>query len=249
MNDDVTNQLHASRALLQVGRNAEAARILRDAIRVDQRDAIALGLLAEAVRDTDPAESNSAARSALDAQPENAWVVTVAAWSADAVGDTDEAIRLIRSAQAIDPSSAYAHQSAAQLLARHVATSDEALVAATRAIELAPHDVDTWVAAGNASFGSDRLDEARTYYEYALQLDPTNLVAQRNLAEVHDARGSMMHSMELLSTLVALDPTDHESRQRIDEVAKRFLQEMVWLSVPVGFVLALVFQLVTEAAG
>ena len=132
MNDDVTNQLHAARALLQVGRNAEAARILRDAIRVDPRDAIALGLLAEAVRDTDPAESNSAARSALAAQPENAWVVTVAAWSADAVGDTDEAVRLIRSAQAIDPSSAYAHQSAAQLLARHVATSDEALVAATR---------------------------------------------------------------------------------------------------------------------
>lgn len=247
MSNDFSGQVNAARALLEVGRDAEAARILRDAIRTDPHDAIALGLLAEALRGTDPTESDAAARSALAVEPENAWVVTVAAWSADAVGNTDEAIRLIRTAQALDPSSAYAHQSAAQLLAFHEETSGEALVAATRAIELAPHDVGTWIAAGNASIGSDRLDEARMYYEYALQLEPTNVVAQRNLAEVHDARGSMMHSMELLNTLVALDPTDHGSRARIDEVAKRFLQELVWFSVPVGFFLALVFQLAAEA--
>ena len=247
MSNDFSRQVNSARALLQVGRDTEAARILRDTIQADPHDAIALGLLAEAVRNSDPAESNSAAQSALAVEPENSWVVTVAAWSADAVGNTDEAVRLIRSAQALDPSSAYAHQSAAHLLALHKATRGEALTAATKAIELAPHDVDTWIAAGSASIGSERLDDARTYYEYALQLDPTNLVAQRNLAEVHDARGSMMHSMELLNALVALDPSDHDSRARIDEVAKRFLQELVWFSLPVGFLLALVFQLVAEA--
>jgi tetratricopeptide (TPR) repeat protein len=239
--------VEAARALLEIGRDAEAARILRDVVRTDPHDAIALGLLAEAVRDADPSESDAAAKAALAIEPDNAWVVTIAAWSADAVRNTDETIRLIRTAQALDPTSVYVHRSAAQLLAVHRETRSEALAAATRAIELAPNDADTWVAAGNASIGSERLDEARTYYEYALRLDPTNLVAQRNLAEVHDARGSMMHAMELLNTLVAVNPTDHASRARIDEVAKRLLQEMVWFCVPVGFVLALVFQLVAEA--
>lgn len=247
MSNELSGQVNAARALLEVGRDAEAAQILREAIREDPNDAVALGLLAEAVRSTDPTESDAAARSALMLEPENAWVLTVAAWSANAVGDTDEMIRLVRAAQELDPWSTYAQQSAAQLLAWHTATRGDALVAATKAIELAPHDPSTWIAAGNASLGSERLDEARTYYEYALQLDPTNLVAQRNLAEVHDAGGSMMHSMELLNTLVALDPTDHDSRRRIDEVAKRFLQEIVWFSLPIGFLLALVLQLIAEA--
>lgn len=247
MNNEFSGQVNAARALLEVGRDNEAAQILRDAIRADPNDAVALGLLAEAVRGTNPTESHDAARSALTLEPENAWVSTIAAWSAAATGNDDEAVRLVRTAQELDPWSAYAHQSAAQLLAGDRATRQESLAAATKAIELAPHDPSTWIAAGNASLGSERLDEARTYYEYALQLDPTNLAAQRNLAEVHDAGGSMMHSMELLNTLVALDPTDHDSRRRIDEVAKRFLQEIVWFSLPVGFLLALVLQLIAEA--
>ncbi len=248
MNPEFSGPVNAARAMIEVGRSVEAAALLRDAIRDDPQDAIALGLLAEVIRESDPAASNAAARSALAAAPESAWVHAVAAWSANAVGDTDEVVRLCRAAMELDPWSAYAHETAAQLFAGQRETRDEALVAATRAIELAPHDTDTWVAAGNASFahGRERFHEARQYYEYALQLDPSNLVAQRNLAEVHRARGSMMHSMELLSTLVALDPTDHDSRRRIDEVAKRFLQELVWFSVPVGFVLALVIQLLVE---
>lgn len=247
MNDADSNAVGRARALLELGRDAEAADVLRRAVEQHPDDPEALGLLAEAIRATDPHASYEAAQAAVRAAPNDAWTHVIASWSADAARRPSEARALVQAALALDPDSAAAHQAAAQILAKNAATRAQSLASARRLIELAPHDAGAWIAAGNASVHSGLVTEARQYYEYALQLDPNNPSAIGNLAAVEQYRGAHAHAMDLLTAMVRLDPSNAAARRRIDSLAVGLLHELVWLSLPVGFALAVVASLISGA--
>ena len=235
--------IQRARVLLELGRCEEAATALRDVLARESAHPEALVLLSRALRESRPLESYNAAVAAIHAEPNAAWVLVNAAWAADAVGRKQEAIDRARAAVAIDPHSAAGFQALAQLLARGNTSMAETRGAANKAIELAPHDPTSWIAAGNVALAEKNLHYARGYYEHALALKPDDRVAQLNLAAVRQAEGSLGHSIDLLQSIIRLNPRDEEARSRIDDLAGRLLREMLWLSLGVGFVLAIIVSL------
>lgn len=247
MTDDESNSVDRARALLEVGRDAEAAEMLRRNLESRPDDPTVLGLLAEALRPSDPRASYEAARAALGCAPTSVWAHVIASWSASADHRASEARGLVQTAIALDPDSAIAHQAAAQILAKDAVTREESLASARRAIELAPHDPTTWIAAGNASVHAALIGQARQYFEYALRLDPNNRTALGCLAAVEEHAGSLSHAMDLMTAIIRLDPSNHQARSRIDSLARGLIHELLWLSVPVGVCLAVVVSVATGA--
>ncbi len=247
MNDASSHAAQRARTLLELGRDGEAADLLRQILHSRPEDTEALALLAEATRRTDAQASYQAAQAALRSSPSSAWVHVVAAWSAHALDRGTEARTLVQAAIQLDPESAMVHQAAAQLLAKDPGTQASAMVSAGRAMELAPQDPVTWIAAGNASLSGGLIEDARNCYLRALHLDPNNRTARSNLAAVEEQSGSVAHAMDLLTMIIRLDPSDFEAMQRFNSVATRLLHEFVWLSLPVGFCLAAVVELITGA--
>ena len=246
MTDAAWSSILRAQALLEVGREAEAADVARRVLEDHPDHATALGVLAEALRTSDPPGSYAAAQEALRLAPSDPWIHIVAAWSAETTGRGPEARRLIRSAIDLDPDNPSGHQGAAQILAKDPSTRPAAITSARVAIELAPEDAATWIAAGNASLHAERIDDARMYFEYALQLDPGNRVATRNLAVVRDAGDEVVHAMDLLTGLIRLDPADHDTRDRIDSLYRRLLYELLWVALPVGYLTAAIVQALVE---
>jgi Flp pilus assembly protein TadD len=132
-------------------------------------------------------------------------------------------------------------------LAHQKAMIPEATQAANTAIALAPHDPTSWIAVGNVALGDGNLGEARRFYEHALALDPGSDVARLNLATVRENDGALGHAMDLLQSIIRLNPRDERARRRLDELAEQFVHEMLWLSLPVGFVLAIIVGLLSGA--
>lgn len=235
-------ELERARALLDIGRDAEAADVLRRRLGTDPEHAETLGLLSIALRSSEPQHSYEAAIMALRWEPNSAWYHVNAAWSAQAIGRSNEALGLARAAVAHEPHWADGHRVLSHVLCTQPGEAANATAAAQQAIQLAPDDPANWIAAGNVSYISGSLAEARLYYERALALDPAHPTAMANLADLRSDEGSMGHAMDLLQTLIRLQPTNQEARAHIDELASRLLGELIWLSLPIGIGLAIIVQ-------
>jgi tetratricopeptide (TPR) repeat protein len=113
------------------------------------------------------------------------YVDNLAARLAEA-GRDDEADGFFRESLALVPDTARVNYNYGTFLLRRQRDVD-ALAHLDRAIELGWADADAWVNRGVALWNLDRSGEARTSFETALELEPTNRDARLNLKKIADA--------------------------------------------------------------
>src|SRR5512143_2444773 len=86
----------------------------------------------------------------------------------------------------------------------------EAIETLQKGLATSPGSVAGHVALGRLLAQSGRLDEAVESFEAALRLDRENLVALRQLAEIHLKRGDKVEAIKKLKLYRGLSPGDRD---------------------------------------
>jgi tetratricopeptide (TPR) repeat protein len=118
--------------------------------------------------------------------------------------------------------------------------ASEALRAAEKARDLAPLSPTPWIALGGSYWALGKTKEARAAYERALALSPNSQAALRNLSALDRQTGNHRNALSLLRNVLTLDPRSEDGRKQLDRTIIDLVQEMLWFSLPIGLVLAIV---------
>jgi tetratricopeptide (TPR) repeat protein len=94
----------------------------------------------------------------------------------------------------------------------------EAISVLERGLEQDPSAVAGHVALGRLFQQGGRLDEALSSFQVALKLDPQNLVALRQMADVHLSRGDTVEAIKKLKLFRGLSPGDREVNELIRQL-------------------------------
>lgn len=94
----------------------------------------------------------------------------------------------------------------------------EAIAVLERGLEQDPSAVAGHVALGRLLQQGGRLDEALASFHAALRLDPQNLVALRQTADVHLSRGDTVEAIKKLKLFRGLSPGDREVNDLIRQL-------------------------------
>jgi cytochrome c-type biogenesis protein CcmH/NrfG len=77
-------------------------------------------------------------------------------------------------------------------------------------LEKNPNDLEALIFLGNANYDITRFDQARTYYERALAIDPTNLRVRTDLATSYYSIGLVDKALDEMRTVLKQEPS-HEA--------------------------------------
>jgi len=87
-------------------------------------------------------------------------------------------------------------------LSRH----QEAIDSLTEAVDLAPSNIQAWLALGWCYKRTGRLDQAVEALEHAHEVDPDDALIHYNLACYYSLQGSKQQALEFLSRAMAINP-------------------------------------------
>ncbi|MGH7483858.1 MAG: tetratricopeptide repeat protein, partial [Longimicrobiales bacterium] len=139
--------------------------------------------------DGDLDEAKRRTEAGLDAHPDAAPLLALAAVIAERRGDLEEAERLGRRAMEEDPALPQAHKNLGDVAYRR-GLHDDALVHYERTVELAPDlGDDVWTKLGNLRFKRKEPAAAVACWRRALELNPHNSVVRTNLDVASNAAG------------------------------------------------------------
>jgi hypothetical protein len=71
-------------------------------------------------------------------------------------------------------------------------------------------------------------------------LSPNSQAALRNLSALDRQTGNHRNALSLLRNVLTLDPRSEDGRKQLDRTIIDLVQEMLWFSLPIGLVLAIV---------
>lgn len=223
-------------ALHEAGRPEEAIGLLQAALAAEPHDRELLDALARVQLDVDPAEAYATAGRLIALEPEDADAHYLAALASLDVEQGKRALGHAERVAELAPWWAPGHAVLADALARRPRKRKEALAAADRAIELDPHAVVGYVAAGNVELGHARWKQAEGWYRRALELEPHNRAAQLNLVVAQEAGGKLAPAFVDVGALLRFDPRDAEARSRIDELVYTTLVHLQWIAAVLAIV-------------
>ena len=204
--------------------------LLQAALAADPYDRVLLEALARAQLDVDPAEAYETTGRLIALDPDDPDAHYLAALASLDVDRGKRALEHAERVAELAPWWAPAHAVVADALARRRWKRDEALAAADRAIELDPHSVVGYVAAGNVELGHGNWRKAEDWYRRALELEPHNRAAQLNLVVAQEGGGRLAPAFVDVGALLRFDPRDDEARTRIDELVYTTLVHLQWLA-------------------
>ncbi len=251
-------------ALLELGKSAEAIRLLAAALASDPEDTDLLTQLAWAhFQLLEYSQAEVAAQNAIASDPEHAPAHRALAWARWNLGDRRGALVAARTAAELDPESAHAWSAIAFIAGRmgrrrearragRKATalepespeiwlesgafgqSDEELEAQRRALELAPE-----VSMSNNNYGygllrRGRFEEAVAFFEKALELDPGNRLALGNLARALRHCGRVEEALAAERYLDTMLLRETDSALENDPNTGWALRRQGWLLVEQG---------------
>lgn len=127
-------------------------------------------------------------------------------------GRSDDGIKLIEQAIAIEPGFAGYQNNLGNIHAIHGRVS-EATRAYERALELVPDDADLHNNLGVLYKHARRFDEARACYERALQLDPRHINALNNMGLLHAELGDRPQAIRYYVQSLELMPGNSSARK------------------------------------
>jgi tetratricopeptide (TPR) repeat protein len=120
-------------------------------------------------------------------------------------GEREEAIQEYRTAIALDPKFAQAHNNLG-LAMYDKGEREEAIQEYRTAIRLDPKDAKAHVNLGNALYVKGDLEEAIQEFRTAIRLDPKDAKAHSNLGSALAAKGEREEAIQEFRTTIALDP-------------------------------------------
>lgn len=232
--------------MLDLGRNADAERLLVEAFRLEPDNAEIHLLLSYALRTSDTKQSLALARRAVALSPSSSEMFVNLAWAATTARNADEAVEAARESIRLDPSWVSGYHVAAQVMRHHKKLLPEAEHMANIARHLAPHDPTTWIAVGNVALARGDQHAAECAYLETLRLEPENTIAKLNLARIQERAGRLGDAVDLLQAIVRLDPRDSQTRRRIDDLLVGFMSHLLWLALVVCIMISV---LIDELAG
>lgn len=130
-------------------------------------------------------EALDAFKKAYELQSDNAQVMTYIAEIVFQAGDAEGAKGILCDALMANDRYVPAICALSDLLAREE-QYDKAIDLLSPAIEELPTDAELWVALGTVMHAKGDLENARTFYEEGLRIDPENNVARHNLDRIGD---------------------------------------------------------------
>jgi tetratricopeptide (TPR) repeat protein len=134
-----------------------------------------------------------------------------------ALGNSDDAVRLLRAALARNPDNVAAHESLITIYADRgqFAESDEHY---QRALALGPPPASLLRAVGHARLQQSRLGEARSALASAIELDAHDAKAHTLLGLVSRRENNAEKASEWFRKAIAIDPSDRLARLNLAEL-------------------------------
>ena len=241
--DAHAGQLARASALCDLGRFDQASSMLAPLLASNPESARAWCLRARAAIGLgDDAGALHAAKSAIALTPEEEWPHRLASIALNRSFEHEAAIWHAREAVRLAPHEWRGYTNLARTLAPHVNGRAEAQRAAEHAIELAPHEVESHLAAGAAAAAAGRRDDADASYRRALALDPQSSAAHNELTRLHLRKATLASPASLaqaatgFETAVRADPHGAVSRRNLDLVLSGFLSWTAYLVFVGAFV-------------
>lgn len=187
----MSQRLERARALLELGRAAQAAELITQHLAEHEGDSSALALLSQARLELDePQGALAAANAAIANRPDDEWPHRVASLALAATGQPEEALRAATTAVRLAPLSWVTHARLAVALA-DVGRYDDGWVEAELAITQAPDEPQAHRAAGRVATLASWWDEAEAAFRRALALAPDNAALMNDLGVLDLSRGRL----------------------------------------------------------
>lgn len=224
-------QLQRAQVLIQLRRWDEAESLLRRLVAASPEDVTALRLLAAALNDSGrPADALPVIRRAVALAPDSpathAVLSTVERANGDLVAATAAADRTVQLA----PHWPIGHARRAWALADR--DPEAALVAARRAVELAPDQADPLFVLGYAALRLNLTAEAEKAFRAALAIDPGHSMALNNLAVLDIRRKNIRSALAGFRGAVGIDPRNRTAASNFEAIGRRVIQGCLrWFAV------------------
>ncbi len=225
-----------------LGRHDQALAVVGPALAGSPQD---VGLLVQAaiaqVGLQRPHEALRLLRSAAAADPSSSRVHRILSFVELERGAVAEAVQAAYRATQLSPFDPYAHAQLARSCARQ-GNRDCAIMAASRAIELAPDLADSHIAMADVRFPEGAkppradLRLAETHLLRALQIEPVNAAALNDLARVQLAMGHQVRAAGHLASAVRADPMTTVMQHNMDIVFIGLIARAHWVLFVMWFV-------------
>jgi Flp pilus assembly protein TadD len=243
--DDLTGALQRAHALCELARFAEASQLLHQTISSHPQNPDAWSLLAAAELSAgNPDACLQAAERAISLAPESEWPHRLASAALRRLGRIGESIDHARGAVRIDPDNWPALIELARSLAHNDPDLEEARSAAARALELAPNNPDTHLAAGVVAAAAKNRAEAEASFRKALSIDPNNTAAHNELARMQMKRQTRINPTGLANAAtgfansIRIDPHTERARHNLELVLRMFLAKTSYLILLDAYIVA-----------
>lgn len=232
--------LARAQALLDLGRAEQARALLGESVGRQPDSPQAWCLLASACLDTeDYPRALDAASEAVRLTPDDPWVHSLGARALSGVGRHHDAVAAAERAQALDPSGWQPHAQLALVLNEIPLAHERTWQHAAYAVAMAPDQPTAHLVMGIVAHSGGHHEQARHAYRTTLSLDPSETVAQHNLAVIALNTGSVREAAAGLRHAGATSPDLQHVRDNLVLVADRLLGRMTWAVVAVLVVTAL----------
>jgi tetratricopeptide (TPR) repeat protein len=204
-------------ALRNLGKDLDAEEAYRSAIRLDPKYEEAHFNLGVLLRKNRPSEAQALFRKALELDPDFAAAHRELGFALSKRGAAIEAEEHLRKSVALQPNDAWAHI----YLGTHIwgADSDSAIKEFHLAHEIYPEwTVPLWSLGNIHEFVLKDFDQAQSFFESALRLDPDDAVTLTNFGRLCKRRGACEQAKQYLGRAVLLDPTNQKARDLLADL-------------------------------
>lgn len=179
-----TVELSRARLMIDLGRFADAARLLASVLSAAPDNCRGWCLLARAhLGNGEPAEAIAAARRASTLDPADDWPFRLVSTASIVLDRSADAVSAALEARRLAPHSWRSHVCLAQAAAAG-GRAELAAQAAQAGLAIAPEEADVHVTAGRVALGRGDVAEARRRQQAALALEPTRSDAMNELGRI-----------------------------------------------------------------
>jgi Flp pilus assembly protein TadD, contains TPR repeats len=236
--------LQRGEALCDLGRFADAERLLEGAVGRQPQDPDAWCLLAYAqIGNTNFDAALRSAQTAASLAPDAEWPHRLRSIVLANMSQTRLAVEAAETAVRLAPYTWQTHHCLAQALISTHHRAPEAIDAARRAVALAPHEAEAHFSLGAATAADGQRERAQDAFRTALTLDPQHSAAHNELARLELNRRLPTGPKRLataasgFATSLRADPTASTARQNLDLVLRSFLSRLAYLIFVAAYLL------------
>lgn len=237
--DQGDNLLDRAQAALDLGRREEAASFASQAVAKAPDDAAGHVMLAWTLLTVDDKAALASAERAIALAPDGPSGFDVGAVAAGNVREKTKAIEYATRFRELRPQWARSHRryaGAVHDFGRHKQRHD-ALAAAEEAVRLDPHNPANFnELARIQQYAMNDETAARTSLNQALQVDPLNTYAKRQLAYASEEDGDKASALSTVQSVIRLDPSDQHARKQLDDIVIGFMADLLWATFVLCFI-------------